>query len=273
MRDTTTVAVVGATGTAGTRVVARLRARGVAVVEISRTRGVDLLGDGLASALDGAEVVIDVSDPAPADGRSGVEDALATASRNLVGACAARKVQRLVVSTIAGVEDPAFDGVPYYEGKRAAKKIALDSQVPTTIVKSTQWYEFATQPVAVSFDGDDEVVVEDWLIQPIAADTVADVLVEAALGQTHAPRTVTGPRPMRLPDLTSRLLARRGDARPVRAVRPAIPALSAGVLLPPDHAVVVGPDADTWLRSLPPVAVAGDGQRATAPGRPDRSGS
>ena len=149
-----------------------------------------------------------------------------------------------------------FDGFPYYEAKRASKEILLDGPVPTTIVKSTQWYEFATDPGAVSCN-DGEVIVEDWLIQPIAADTVADVLVEAALGQTHTPRTITGPHAIRLPELTSKLLSRQGDERRVRAVQPAVAALGTGALLASDHAVVVGPDVDTWLHTLAPAGTDG----------------
>ncbi len=261
MSNTTTIAVVGATGCAGSRVVARLKPRDdVAVVEISRDHGVDLVtGQGLPRALEGVDVVIDVSDPAPGDRWSTLADALAAAAHNLVGASAACGVRRLVRATIAGIEDPVFDGVPYFEAKRAVRHITLDGPVPATVVKSTQWFEFATNPAAVEFRADD-VVVQDWLIQPIAADAVADVLVEAALGQTSAPRTITGPHPVRLPDLTSRLLGLRGDARPVRAVQPPVAALAAGALLPSDRAVVVGPDADTWLHTLAPN---GEGARAT----------
>lgn len=157
----TTIAVVGATGTAGFHVTARLKGREVGVVEISRASGVDLVtGQGLDGALAGVDVVIDVSNPLPADGDADIADTLGSAYRNLVGACASQEIQRLVISTIAGIDDPAFDGFPYFEAKRAA---------------------------------DGVVVAQDWLIQPIAADTVADVLVAAALGQTHAPRTITGP--------------------------------------------------------------------------------
>lgn len=244
------IAVIGATGTAGSRVVARLKARDVGVVEISRAHGVDVIsGRGLFEALAGVDVVIDVSNPLPADGQSNVTQTVATATRNIVGACAARHVRRLVVLTIAGIEDPSFDGFPYYEAKRAAKEIVLDGPVPATLVKSTQWYEFATHPAAVS-SVDGEVVVQDWLIQPVAADSVADVLVEAALGQTHQPRTITGPEAVRLPELTSKLLARQGDTRRVRAVQPALGALGAGALLASDGAIVIGPDMDTWLQSL-----------------------
>lgn len=238
MRALTTIAVIGATGTAGSRVVARLRPRDVAVVEISRAQGVDVFdAPGLTRALEGVDVVIDVSNPVPPDGRSDIRQTLATAARNIMGACATQEVQRLVVLTIAGIEDPVFDEFPYYQAKREAKEILLDGPVPTTVVKSTQWYEFATNHDAVSCD-DNEVIVEDWLIQPIAADTVADVLVETALAQTHTPRTITGPDAIRLPELTSKLLVRQGDRRaapgsaarcrrrarrPPRARRPAAP--------------------------------------------------
>ena len=259
------MAVIGATGTAGSRVVARLKARDVAVVEISRAHGVDLIsGQGLWRALKGVDVAIDASNPAPADLRSEIGQTLATATRNVVGACAAHEIGRLVVLTIAGIEDPAFDGFPYYEAKRVAKEIVLESSVPATIVKSTQWYEFATNPTAVTCN-DGEVIVEDWLIQPIAADSVADVLVEAALGQTHLPRRITGPDRMRLPDLTSKLLARQGDGRRVRAVQPRLPGLAAGALLASDGASVIGPDIDTWLHTLAPTG--SDGHRGVNEGK------
>jgi uncharacterized protein YbjT (DUF2867 family) len=265
VRSLSTIAVIGATGTAGSRVVARLKSRDVTVVEISRTHGVDLIsGQGLSRALEGADVVIDVSNPVPADRWSDIGQTLITATRNVVGACAGQEIQRLVVLTIAGIEDPTFDGFPYYEAKRVAKEMVLASPVPTTIVKSTQWYEFATNPVAVTCN-DGEVTVEDWLIQPIAADSVADVLVEAALGQTHVPRTITGPAAMRLPDLTSKLLARRGDGRHVRAVQPELPGLAAGALLASDGARVIGPDIDTWLHTLAPTCT--DGRPAADEGK------
>lgn len=147
---------------------------------------------------------------------------------------------------MAGIEESIFDDVPYYVGKRVAKEIVLDGRVPATIVKSTQWHEFATSPSAVTC-GDDEVVVEDWLIQPIAADVVADVVVEAGLAQTRAPRIVTGPQPIRLPELTSKLLAAHDDQRRVRPVQPATAGLAEGALLGPENAMVLGPDVETWL--------------------------
>lgn len=219
-----------------------------------------ITGQGLTQALEGVDVVIDVSDPMPGDDHADLTGTLTAAARNLVGACASQGVQRLVMLTIAGIEKPVFDRFPYYVAKRAAKEIVLNGPVPATIVKSTHWYEFATNPAVVICD-DREVVVQDWLIQPIAVDTVADVLVEAALGQTHAPLSITGPRALRLPELTSKLLARRGDPRGVRAVQPALSALAIGALLASEDAVVLGPDVDTWLQTLAP-AGAGSGSPA-----------
>ena len=94
------------------------------------------------------------------------------------------------------------------------------------------------------------MVVQDWLIQPIAADTIADVLVESALAETRTPRTVTGPDVIRLPQLTSKLLAAEGDHRRWGAAKPALPALAVGALLAPGDAVVLGPDVDTGLQTL-----------------------
>ncbi|MEM6108415.1 NAD(P)H-binding protein [Mycobacterium sp. 050272] len=239
--------MIGATGTAGSRVAARLRGRGVAVVEASRGGGVDLLtGQGLANALDGVDVVIDVSDPVPDHAHADIVHTLNAAYHNLVMVCGAKGIQRLVVSTIAGIEDPVFDEFPYFAAKRAAHDVVLEGSVPATIVRSTQWFEFATNPAAVDFD-DGHVVAQDWLIQPVAADTVADVLVEAALGQTRTPRTITGPEPIRLPRLVSKLLAAQGDDRAVRVAAPELDALATGALLAPGHAIVLGPGVDSWL--------------------------
>lgn len=246
----TTIAVIGATGTVGSRVVSRLKERTVGVVEIARAHGIDVVsGDCLSEALRGVDVVIDVSNPMPTDDHPDFSDTLTTAARNVVGACTSHGIQRLVVLTNAGIEQDVFDEVPYYVAKRAAKDIVLNNQVPAAIVKSTQLYEFATNPTALICN-DREVVVQDWLIQPVAADTVADVIVEAALAQTRTPRTITGPHAIRLPELTSKLLALQGDQRRVRAVKPALTALAVGALLAPDDAVVLGPDVETWLATL-----------------------
>src|ERR1700743_876234 len=111
----TIIAVIGATGTVGSRVVSRLRERTVEVVEIARAYGVDVVSaNGLSEALRGVDVVIDVSNPMLTDDHPEFSDALTTAARNVVGACTAQGIQRLVVLTNAGIEQQVFDEVPYY---------------------------------------------------------------------------------------------------------------------------------------------------------------
>ena len=222
------------------------------MVAVSRSTGVNLItGEGLNEALRGVDVVIDVSNAFPQDDTVGLHEALTSATRNVVENCVAQGVGHLVFLSIAGVEDTVFDDFPYYAAKRAQEGIVNESPIRSTIVKSTQWHEFAINPAAVNFlDG--EVIVEDWLIQPVAADTVAEVLVETALNPPGSlVKTITGPEKIRLPGLTSRILARRGDPRKVRVVAPPLEALSEGVLLAPAHATVLGPDISTWLASLP----------------------
>ncbi|BBX39691.1 LysR family transcriptional regulator [Mycobacterium simiae] len=216
-------------------------------VELGPASGIDLdSGSYWAAALHAVDVVIDVSEPISPEESTDITDVLASASYNLVTGCARHGVRRLVVLTMAGIEESIFGDVPYYVGKRVAKEIVLAGPVPATIVKSTQWHEFATSPSAVTC-GDDEVVVEDWLIQPIAADVVADVVVEAGLAQTRAPRIVTGPQPIRLPEPASKLLAAHDDQRRVRPVQPVTAGLAEGALLGRQNAMVLGPDVETWL--------------------------
>ena len=245
------IAVLGATGTAGTRTVSLLAKRGVPVVAISRSTGVDLItGEGLSEALLGVDVVIDVSNAFPADDTVGLHEALTSATSNVVKNCVAQGVDHLVFLSIAGIEDAVFDDFPYYAAKRAQEGIVKESPIRSTIVKSTQWHEFSTNPAAVTFL-DNEVLVEDWLIQPVAADTVAEVLVETALNPPGSVvKTITGPEEIRLPELTSRMLAQRGDPRNVRVMAPPLDALSEGVLLAPAHASELGPDIGIWLASL-----------------------
>lgn len=95
-------------------------------------------------------------------------------------------------------------------------------------------------------EADDKVEVQDWLIQPIAALIVAEVLVDEASAR-HESRSISGPEVIALPDPTARVLAARGDNRPVVTVPAVLDSLSRGVLLAPDTAELIGPDVKTWL--------------------------
>lgn len=244
------IAVLGATGTAGYRVVSGLTTRDVDVVEVSRSQGIDLGdGDALREALRGVDTVIDASNPLPADpAQADVGEVMAAATSHVMDVCRAQRVGHLVFLSIAGIENPLFDEFDYYLAKREQERLVAAASIPSTIIKSTQWHEFATNPAAVTFESD-EVRVHDWLIQPITADTVAEVLIQAAMAgpASAGTRVIAGPETIRLPELTGKLLAARGDPRPVRAVSPPLGALAHGALRAPPEAEILGPDIATWL--------------------------
>lgn len=245
------VAVAGATGTSGRLVMAELARREVDAVPISRASGADLVsGEGLAAALAGVDVVIDASSMARPPAGMTMLAATVTAVDQLTTAAVAAGVSRLVVLSIVGIDDPCFGPGTYYETKRHQEQRAGASGIPTTIVRTTQWFEFATNPGGVRMH-DDRVEVQDRLMQPVAAAAVAVALVDRALAaDLPALVHVGGPERMLLSELTAAVLRHVGDDRPVVTVDPPSPELLAGVLLPPDDALVVGPKLSEWLTHI-----------------------
>lgn len=240
------IAVIGATGTAGSHTVAQLNTTDHDVVPLSRSKGIDLhTGEGLVEALQGVSVVIDTSNPIPSDPDADVAETMASATQRLVDASTEAGVEHLVLLSICNIHSPAFDEFPYYLGKRAQEHVIAQTSLSTTLVCSTQWYEFATNPSAVTFH-DDRIEAQDWLIQPIAVETVASVLVESAI-QRPERRQIAGPEHIRLPDLTRAYLRSQDDTRPIDSVAPSLPALADGILLAPDDAERLGPTLNGWL--------------------------
>ncbi|MER6529385.1 NAD(P)H-binding protein [Streptomyces sp. NPDC001508] len=222
------IAVAGGTGVAGRLVVEALRARGQAPVVLSRGQGVDLLsGSGLDAALAGAEAVIDVSNVITMRGSVAV-DFFDRAGRHLVAAAERAGVRHLVTLSIVGVDRVRS---PYYAGELRQEEIVRGQAVPWTILRSTQFHEFAGQlldgvpgPVAV---------VPAGRVQPIAVHEVAEALAGLALGAplAMAPE-LAGPRVESLVDMARRLMAAGGARR-----RPVLPlrvpgGMSRGGLLP-----------------------------------------
>ena len=245
------VAVAGATGLAGRHVCHELRRRGADVLALTRAAGTDLIaGHGLDRALEDVNVVIDASNVASPHERMTRRDAVGAAMRNLVSACARARVQRLVLLSIINVDDSGFDDFAYYRAKQDQESILRASSIEHVIVRSAQWFEFATNPSAVTL-GERQVSAQDWLIQPIAVATVGEVLVEAALDQTPHDLTVAGPDLIRLPVLTARYLEHAGDHRPVITVPVPFPAFADGTLLPDADARKLAPSLSEWLDSLP----------------------
>lgn len=244
------IAIAGATGSIGKLIVEEAEKKDLDVVALSRSTGADLLtGEGLREKLTGVDAVIDASqvgDPTADDPVSPI----LRGAQNLLDAAGSANVGRLVMLSINGVQDAGLQNFPFYDARARQEKLVLDSRLTSTIVRSSQWFEFALNPAAVSV-ADHEVTSQDWYIQPAAAASVARYLVEAALGE-HGDGVVTvcGPDAMRLPALTEAVLAHRDDARPVEIQEPPLVGLGDGTLLAPAGADLVGPTLDQWLDDL-----------------------
>lgn len=242
------IAVLGATGTAGREVVRHARANGHDVAELSRSAGIDLAaGTGLVEAFAGSDVVIDASAP-QGGSNSDVVAVHKAAAQHISKAAQEAGVGHLVYLSICNIGDACFDEFDYYVAKREQEDVYSASPLATSIVRSAQWMEFATNPAAVQFS-DRDVVVSDWLIQPIAVSEVAGSLVRTAEGDPTN-YDVAGPEQIRLPELTERLLRARGDERPVRSEEPPIAQLATGVLLAPKGAEILGPTPSQWVDTV-----------------------
>jgi uncharacterized protein YbjT (DUF2867 family) len=172
--------IMGASGLIGTKVGALLAAQGHDVVAASRSTGVDALtGDGVGDALAGTDVLIDVTN-SPSFEDDPVLEFFTTSTTNLTAAAKAAGVGHYVVLSIVGV-----DGLPdsgYMRAKVAQERLVTASGLPYSIVRATQFVEFADAIVASMTDGD-TVRVPDALIQPISADDVAAEVFRVAVGE------------------------------------------------------------------------------------------
>jgi uncharacterized protein YbjT (DUF2867 family) len=203
------IAVIGASGLIGTKLVESLTAGDHDVVAASRSTGVDVLtGDGIADALDGADVVVDVvNSPDFSDGP--VMTFFTTSATNLVTEAKKAGVGHYVALSIVGL-----DGLPdsgYLRAKVAQEKIITESGLPYTLVRATQFAEF-TDAITDSLAVGDEVRVPDALIQPIAADQVAAEVARAAVAAPlNDVVNIGGPHRVSFEQMARDSLARRGQ--------------------------------------------------------------
>lgn len=202
------ITVVGATGQVGSKVVELLTAAGNDVVASSRASGADVLtGEGLGEALNGAEVLVDVVN-SPSFDDDPVMAFFTASSANLVAAAKDAGVGHYVALSIVGV-----DGLPdsgYMRAKVVQERTITDSGLPYTIVRATQFHEFA-EMITGSLIVGDEVHAPDALIQPIATADVSAVVARVA---GEAPRNgvlnLGGPEKMSFADLARVVLAHQG---------------------------------------------------------------
>ncbi|MEU4481849.1 3-beta hydroxysteroid dehydrogenase [Micromonospora sp. NPDC023966] len=214
---------------------------------LARSTGVDLMrGSGLDDALTGVAVVIDVSNVVTTS-RKKSEKFFGTATGNLLAAGQRVGVRHHVVLSIVGVDRV---NLGYYAGKRRQEALVLDGRVPATVLRSTQFYEFAAQAIAYFAP---VAVVPQMLSQPIAAHEVARCLVDLALANPAGlVSDIAGPQQLRMPDMARRLLRAGGSHRVVLPLR--LPgatgrAIAGGGLLPTGPGPRGRQTFDEWLAS------------------------
>src|SRR5690349_19133476 len=189
------IVVIGGSGLIGKKVVMNLRQRGHEVVAASPSSGVNTVtGAGLAQALAGARVVVDVAN-APSWEDDAVLAFFETSGRNLLAAEAVAGVGHHVALSVVGTDRLLASG--YFRAKMAQENLIKASAIPYTIVRATQFFEFVGGIAQSATDGR-TVWVPAVLMQPIAADDVAAVLADVALAEPlDGTFDVAGPQPIR----------------------------------------------------------------------------
>ncbi|MBS0206820.1 MAG: SDR family oxidoreductase [Planctomycetes bacterium] len=207
------IVVIGGSGLIGKKVVMNLRQRGHEVLAASPSLGVNTVtGEGLAPALDGAQVVVDVAN-APSWEDNAVLEFFETSSRNLMAAEADAGVSHHVALSVVGTDRLLASG--YFRAKLAQEKQIKTSAIPYTIVRATQFFEFVGG-IAQSATEGQVVRLPAALMQPIAADDVAIGVAEASLAEPlNDTVDLAGPEPIRQDELVRRYLDAIGDARTV----------------------------------------------------------
>jgi uncharacterized protein YbjT (DUF2867 family) len=207
------IIVIGGTGLIGTKLVNNLRHRGEEVVAASPSSGVNAFtGEGLAEALTGAQVVVDLAN-APSWEDKAVLEFFETAGRNLLAAEKATGVRHHVALSIVGADRLPASG--YLRAKVVQENLIKASGIPFTIVRSTQFFEFAKGIVQSASQGQ-TVRLSPALFQPIAADDVAAALTGFALARPlNDTIEIAGPEPIRMDELGRRFLSATRDPRKV----------------------------------------------------------
>jgi uncharacterized protein YbjT (DUF2867 family) len=213
MNNKMKIVVIGGTGLIGTKLVNNLRNRGHEVLAASPKSGVNTFtGEGLAEALTGAQVVVDVAN-APSWEDKAVMEFFQTAGRNLLAAEKAAAVRHHVALSIVGADRLPASG--YLRAKVAQENLIKASGIPFTIVRSTQFFEFAKGIVQSATEGQ-TVRLSPALMQPIASDDVAAALTGMALAEPlNGTVEIAGPEPIRMDELARRFLSATRDPRKV----------------------------------------------------------
>jgi uncharacterized protein YbjT (DUF2867 family) len=246
------IVVIGGSGLIGSKVVSRLRQLGHEVIAASPATGVNTItGEGLAAAMTGTDVVVDVAN-SPSFEDKAVMEFFETSGRNLLAAEAKAGVKHHIALSVVGTDRLQDSG--YFRAKAAQEKLIRESGIPFTIVHSTQFFEFLGSIAASGAKGE-AIHLSPAPVQPIASDDVAAAVADVALGSPlNRIAEIAGPEKVSLSSLVERYLSKMNDPRTVVADDNA---LYFGVKLN-DQSLVPGPDAriskidfERWFATQP----------------------
>ncbi|MEV7074269.1 SDR family oxidoreductase [Streptomyces sp. NPDC091972] len=207
------VVVIGGTGLIGSKVVSKLNEHGHEAVAAAPNTGVNTLtGEGLAEVLEGAAVVIDVSN-SPSFADEAVMEFFRTSTTNLLKAEANAGVTHHVALSVVGTERLQESG--YFRAKQAQEELIKASGIPWSIVHATQFFEFM-KGIAESATEGDTVKLAPVKIQPVHSDDVAATVGRTAVGApVNGVVEVAGPDTFQLDELIRKGLAAKNDPRTV----------------------------------------------------------
>ena len=251
------IVVIGGTGLIGSKLVKKLVEQRHEAIAAAPNTGVNTLtGEGLAEALKGAAVVVDVSN-SPSWEDTAVLKFFETSTRNLLTSEKAAGVRHHVALSVVGTHRLSESG--YFRAKIAQEKLITESSIPYSIVHATQFFEFLKGLADISMVGD-KVHLPHVLFQPMAADDVASGVARVAVGQpVNGIVEIAGPQPYRLDELVRRRLASLKDPREVVADPNASydgAKVSVKTLLPGNNAQLGETRFETWVAQNTGTAVA-----------------
>lgn len=241
------IAVAGGTGVVGSHVVEAVRAGGNEAVVLSRATGVDLTtGAGLDAALEGVDAVVDTANVSTLSADAAIRF-FQTATGNLVAAAARAAVGHVVLVSIVGIDRMSHD---YYAGKLAQERVIEGAAVPWTILRATQFHEFAGQLFDRAKVGPLHIAPRAR-VQPIAAREVGAHLATLATGAARGRvADLAGPREERLDAMVKAYARRTGHGGWIPSVSlpgAQMKAMRAGLALPAEGAVLGTQTFTEWL--------------------------
>ncbi len=244
------IVIIGGTGLIGSKLTEKLRESGHEVIPASPASGVNTItGEGLADVLEGADTVVDVAN-SPSFEDKAVMEFFETSGRNLLAAEAVAGVKHHVALSVVGTDRLQESG--YFRAKQVQEDLIRKSNIPYTIVHSTQFFEFLGSIVAAAANGE-QIPISPAEIQPIASDDVVATLAEIVVGKpANGIVEIAGPELFSLAELVIRYLQKTGDPRTVKVdanARYFGAVLKSKTLVPGDNALMGITTFEGWFDS------------------------